>query len=150
MIKNEKNKYVHMIQTSIQKAAELRDKWVQPILSLFFIFRLRVLGNEVEILQNNATQRTKQLKKAELNHAKHCSERDALRNERAKMNSSQAQIDVQISSRKLEIERLNLMSQRAEEDARNLLVQYEKVSSPESKKIFPTLTSDSEESKGWF
>ena len=106
---------------------------------LFFIFRLRVLGNEVEILQNNATQRTKQLKKAELNHAKHCSERDALRNERAKMNSSQAQIDVQISSRKLEIERLNLMSQRAEEDARNLLVQYEKVSSPESKKIFPTL-----------
>ena len=95
----------------------------------FFIFRLRVLGNEVEILQNNATQRTKQLKKAELNHAKHCSERDALRNERAKMNSSQAQIDVQISSRKLEIERLNLMSQRAEEDARNLLVQYEKVSS---------------------
>lgn len=26
VIKNEKNKYVHMIQTSIQKAAELRDK----------------------------------------------------------------------------------------------------------------------------
>lgn len=97
------------------------------IFRLSSIFRLRVLGNEVEILQNNATQRTKQLKKAELNHAKHCSERDALRNERAKMNSSQAQIDVQISSRKLEIERLNLMSQRAEEDARNLLVQYEKV-----------------------
>ena len=101
----------------------------------FFIFRLRVLGNEVEILQNNATQRTKQLKKAELNHAKHCSERDALRNERAKMNSSQAQIDVQISSRKLEIERLNLMSQRAEEDARNLLVQYEKVS-PFERQLF--------------
>ena len=26
VIKNEKNKYVHMIQTSTQKAAELRDK----------------------------------------------------------------------------------------------------------------------------
>ena len=26
VIKNEKNKYVHMIQSSTQKAAELRDK----------------------------------------------------------------------------------------------------------------------------
>merc|ERR1711892_94329 len=113
VIKNEKNKYVHMIQTSTQKAAELRDK-------------LRVLANEVEILQNNASQRTKQLKKQELSHAQHCSERDALRNERAKMNTSSNQVSLQIGSRKLEIDRLNLMSQRAEEDARNLLVQYEK------------------------
>ena len=58
--------------------------------------RLRVLANEVEILQNNATQRTKQLKKAELNHAQHCSERDALRNEKAKMNTSQSQLDIQV------------------------------------------------------
>ena len=35
------------------------------------IFRLRVLANEVEILQGSATLKTKQLKKAELNHAQH-------------------------------------------------------------------------------
>ena len=34
-------------------------------------FRLRVLANEVEILQGSATLKTKQLKKAELNHAQH-------------------------------------------------------------------------------
>ena len=28
VIKNEKNKYVHLIQASTQKAAELREKWV--------------------------------------------------------------------------------------------------------------------------
>ena len=33
--------------------------------------RLRVLANEVEILQGSATLKTKQLKKAELNHAQH-------------------------------------------------------------------------------
>jgi len=113
VIKNEKNKYVHMIQSSTQKAAELRDK-------------LRVLANEVEILQGSATLKTKQLKKAELNHAQHCSERDSLRNEKSKNTGIQNQINAAISSRKLEIERLNIMSQRAEEDARNLLVQYEK------------------------
>ena len=90
------------------------------------IFRLRVLANEVEILQGSATQKTKQLKKAELNHAQHCAERDTLRNEKAKMNNIQNQINATMSSRKLEIERLNIMSQRAEEDARNLLVKYEK------------------------
>lgn len=113
VIKYEKNKYVHMIQSSTQKAAELRDK-------------LRVLANEVEILQGSATLKTKQLKKAELNHAQHCSERDSLRNEKSKNTGIQNQINAAISSRKLEIERLNIMSQRAEEDARNLLVQYEK------------------------
>lgn len=113
VIKNEKNKYVHMIQSSTQKAAELRDK-------------LRVLANEVEILQGSATLKTKQLKKAELNHAQHCSERDSLRNDKSKNTGIQNQINAAISSRKLEIERLNIMSQRAEEDARNLLVQYEK------------------------
>merc|ERR1711990_854044 len=113
VIKNEKNKYVHMIQSSTQKAAELRDK-------------LRVLANEVEILQGSATLKTKQLKKAELNHSQHCSERDSLRNEKSKNTGIQNQINAAISSRKLEIERLNIMSQRAEEDARNLLVQYEK------------------------
>jgi len=102
-----------MIQSSTQKAAELRDK-------------LRVLANEVEILQGSATLKTKQLKKAELNHAQHCSERDSLRNEKSKNTGIQNQINAAISSRKLEIERLNIMSQRAEEDARNLLVQYEK------------------------
>ena len=42
------------------------------------------------------------------------------------MNTASNNVSLQIGSRKLEIDRLNLMSQRAEEDARNLLVQYEK------------------------
>jgi len=113
VIKNEKNKYVHLIQASTQKAAELRDK-------------LRVLANEVEILQGSATQKVKVLRKAQLNHNQSKAELEALRNDKSKIVDNQNQIDQSVSSRKLEIDRLNMMSQRTEEDARNLLVQFEK------------------------
>jgi len=113
VIKNEKNKYVHLIQASTQKAAELREK-------------LRVLANEVEILQGSATQKVKVLRKAELNHNQSKAELEALRNDKSKMVDNQNQIEQTVSSRKLEIDRLNMMSQRTEEDARNLLVLFEK------------------------
>merc|ERR1712142_299172 len=113
VIKNEKNKHVHLIQASTQKAAELREK-------------LRVLANEVEISQGSATQKVKVLRKAELLHNQSKAEQEALRNDKSKMVDNQNQIEQTVSSRKLEIDRLNMMSQRTEEDARNLLVQFEK------------------------
>merc|ERR1712131_361235 len=113
VIKNEKNKYVHLIQASTQKAAELREE-------------LRVMANEIEILQGSATQKVKQLNKSHLNYNQSKAELEALRNDKSKMVENQNSIEHSLSSRKLEISQLNMMSQRAEEDARNLLVQFEK------------------------
>ena len=73
------------------------------------IRRLRVLANEVEILQGSATQKVKILRKEQLNHNQSKAELEATRNDKSKMVDNQNQIDQQVSSRKLEIDRLNMM-----------------------------------------
>lgn len=45
-IKSERNKYVNQIQVCTQKAAEMKEK-------------LKILGNENEILRTSATQKEK-------------------------------------------------------------------------------------------
>lgn len=113
VIKNEKNKYVHLIQGSTQKASELRDK-------------LRILSNEVEILQASAKEKMKGLHKSELQKAHAKAELENLQNEKSKAIDIQNGIDDTLASRKLDIDRLNNMGVKSEEDSRSLLIQIEK------------------------
>ena len=74
-----------------------------------YIFRLRVLANEVEILQGIALVKVKILRKAQLNHNQSKAELEAVRNDKSKMSDQQSALDNVVTSRKLEIDRLNMM-----------------------------------------
>ena len=68
VIKNERNKCVNLIQTSTQKAAEMREK-------------IKILQNEIEILRTAVAQKDRQLQKQRLKHVNAITIRDSLRNE---------------------------------------------------------------------
>merc|ERR1711881_741725 len=73
-IKNEKNKYVNLIQSSSQKREELKDK-------------LRILANEIEVLQQRLTAKDKQVNQVILKNSNEESERDR---EQTKINKEEA------------------------------------------------------------
>ncbi|CAN0210460.1 unnamed protein product, partial [Ectocarpus sp. 13 AM-2016] len=66
VVKNERNKYVNLIQASHQALAEMKEK-------------IKILHNEVDILRNESLAKDKALKKERVAHRASQAQRDGLR-----------------------------------------------------------------------
>ncbi|XP_006816366.1 coiled-coil domain-containing protein 146-like [Saccoglossus kowalevskii] len=112
VIKNERNKCVNLIQTSTQKAAEMREK-------------IKILQNEIEILRTSSNSKERQLQKARLKHVNAVVIRDQLRNEFAKQNRLEAENKEKRNQQRMDINKLNQMINQAEEQMVKLKKRYE-------------------------
>ncbi|XP_060560310.1 coiled-coil domain-containing protein 146-like [Ruditapes philippinarum] len=113
VIKNERNKCVNLIQTSTQKAAEMREK-------------IKILQNEIEILRTAVTQKDRHLQKQRLKHMNSIVMRDGLRNEVAKQQRIEEEMHEKREQQKMDISKLNTMINQAEEQMTKLRNRYEK------------------------
>eukprot|EP00112_Aurelia_sp_Birch-Aquarium-sp1_P005509 Seg1627.3 transcript_id=Seg1627.3/GoldUCD/mRNA.D3Y31 product="Coiled-coil domain-containing protein 146" protein_id=Seg1627.3/GoldUCD/D3Y31 len=112
IIKNERNKCVNLIQTSTQRAAEMKEK-------------IKILQNEIEILRTAAAARERHLQKAKLKHASAVVIRDSLRNEVSKQQLTAEELKEKREQQRLAIAKLNDMISKAEENMVELRRQYE-------------------------
>jgi len=111
LVRNQRNKFVALIQASSQSIAEMKEK-------------LKILSNEAEILRVEAVSKDRLLSKAGHDHSSAASERDQLRvalNRCAlQFRERQASVDEQIA----EIDKLNAIINMAEKDMLHLKKQY--------------------------
>ncbi|XP_019623769.1 PREDICTED: coiled-coil domain-containing protein 146-like [Branchiostoma belcheri] len=112
IIKNERNKIVNLIQTSTQRAAEMREK-------------IKILQNEIEILRTAVNNKDRQLQKAKLKHQNSIVVRDSLRNEVAKARRLEEEMREKREQQRMDIAKLNLMINQAEEEMVRLRKRYE-------------------------
>lgn len=112
VVKNERNKYVNLIQSSAQALAEMREK-------------IRILHNEVEILGNERTAKDMALTKERNSHAQAQNHRDSLRQDLNRLlseyRSKQSTVEQQIQ----EIDKLNIIVSSLEKDMILLKSKYE-------------------------
>ncbi|XP_013383517.1 coiled-coil domain-containing protein 146 [Lingula anatina] len=112
VIKNERNKCVNLIQVSTQKAAEMREK-------------IKILSNEIEILRTAAMMKERSLQKSRLKHINSIVIRDSLRNEVAKQERIDDELREKREQQKMDIAKLNMMINQAEQQMVELRKQYE-------------------------
>ncbi|XP_041460505.1 coiled-coil domain-containing protein 146-like [Lytechinus variegatus] len=112
VIKNERNKCVNLIQASTQKAAEMREK-------------IKILQNEIEILRTSCHKKERQLQKKRLKHVNAVVLRDQLRNELAKQQRIEEEMREKREQQRLDIAKLNLMINQAEEQMVQLRKRFE-------------------------
>mmetsp|Transcript_19952 Transcript_19952/g.64959 ORF Transcript_19952/g.64959 Transcript_19952/m.64959 type:complete len:918 (-) Transcript_19952:40-2793(-) len=112
LVKNQRNKFVNLIQASSQSIAEMKEK-------------LKILGNEIEILRAESANKDKLLAKARMEHSSSQLERDHLRAELNKsaltFREKQDIVDEQIS----DVDKFNAIINSAEKDMLRLKKQYE-------------------------
>ncbi|XP_076468743.1 coiled-coil domain-containing protein 146-like [Babylonia areolata] len=113
VIKNERNKCVNLIQTSTQKAAEMKEK-------------IKILQNEIEILRTAVMQKDRLLQKQRLKHMNSIVIRDGLRNEMAKQQRLEEEMREKREQQKMDMAKLNLMINQGEEQMVKLRKRYEK------------------------
>lgn len=113
VIKNERNKCVNLIQTSTQKAAEMKEK-------------IKILQNEIEILRTAVMQKDRLLQKQRLKHMNSIVIRDSLRNEMAKQQRLEEEMREKREQQKMDMAKLNLMINQGEEQMVKLRKRYEK------------------------
>nr|DBA31343.1 TPA: hypothetical protein GDO54_007208 [Pyxicephalus adspersus] len=112
IIRNERNKCVSLIQMATQRAAELREK-------------LKIYGNEVEILRTNVSSKERQLQKAVLKQTNNHMIRDSLRKDKSRITLVLQEMKEIREQKKMEIGRLTNMINQAEEDMVHLRKKYE-------------------------
>ncbi|XP_072026353.1 coiled-coil domain-containing protein 146-like [Amphiura filiformis] len=112
VIKNERNKCVNLIQASTQKAAEMREK-------------IKILQNEIEILRTSCHTKERHLQKAKLKHVNAVVLRDQLRNELGKQQRIEEEMREKREQQRLDIAKLNLMINQAEDQMVKLRKRYE-------------------------
>ena len=112
VVKNERNKYVNLIQSSSQALAEMREK-------------IRILLNEVDILNNERTAKDLALAKEKNAHQQGQNQRDALRQDLNRLlsdyRSKQSTVEQQIQ----EIDKLNIVINNLEREMLHLKTKYE-------------------------
>lgn len=112
VVKNERNKYVNLIQSSAQALAEMREK-------------IRILHNEVEILGNERMAKDMALTKEKNAHLQAQNQRDSLRQDLNRLlseyRSKQSVVEQQIQ----EIDKLNVVINNLEKDMLILKSRYE-------------------------
>lgn len=113
VVKNERNKYVYLIQSSTQALAEMREK-------------IRILQNEVEILGNESATKDKALHKERSAHTQAQLHRDSLRQEMNKYLSSYKEKRNVVEQQIQEIDKLNNIINSMEKQMLELKVKYEK------------------------
>mmetsp|Transcript_45819 Transcript_45819/g.146098 ORF Transcript_45819/g.146098 Transcript_45819/m.146098 type:complete len:640 (-) Transcript_45819:1083-3002(-) len=112
LVKNQRNKFVNLIQASSQSIAEMKEK-------------LKILTNEIDILRTESVAKDRLLGKARLEHGTAKMERD---HQRADLNKCallfrdrQAVVDEQIA----EVDKLNAIINATEKEMLRLKKQYE-------------------------
>ncbi|GFR42867.1 hypothetical protein Agub_g3858 [Astrephomene gubernaculifera] len=114
LVKNQRNKFVNLIQAASQSTTEMKDK-------------LKVLQNELDILQNEVAVKDKLLQQQHTQHQANIAERDQLRVELGRLGmvfrDKQSVVDEQIS----EVDKLNAIINGCEKEMLRLKKQYELV-----------------------
>ncbi|EFJ42885.1 coiled-coil protein required for normal flagellar motility [Volvox carteri f. nagariensis] len=114
LVKNQRNKFVNLIQAASQSTTEMKDK-------------LKVLQNELDILQNEVGIKDKLLQQQHTQHQANIAERDQLRVELGRLGmvfrDKQTVVDEQIS----EVDKLNAIINGCEKEMLRLKKQYELV-----------------------
>lgn len=113
VVKNERNKYVNLIQSSTQALAEIREK-------------IRILSNEVEILSNESSTKDKALSKERIAHTQAQNQRDSLRQDMNKLLSDYRQKQGVVEQQIMEIDKLNAVINILEKDMLEVKKAYEK------------------------
>ena len=112
LVKNQRNKFVNMIQTSTQSIAEMKEK-------------LKILGNEIDILRTETLNKEKLLAKARTDHSNAQIDRDHLRSELNKcaltFKIRQEAVEEQIT----EIDKLHAIINTSEKEMLHLKKQYQ-------------------------
>ena len=114
VVKNERNKYVNLIQASSQALAEMKEK-------------IKILQNEVEILRNESLAKDRALAKEALDHHTAQCHRDALRLESNKCSATYRSKQQQVEQQIVEIDKLNSVVNNMERDMLLLKSRYELV-----------------------
>jgi chromosome segregation ATPase len=112
VVKNERNKYVNLIQASSQALAEMKEK-------------IKILQNEVEILRNESLAKDKALAKERLAHQTAQQARDALRLDTNKCQAVYRQKQEQVEQQIVEIDKLNSIINTMEKEMLALKKKYE-------------------------
>ncbi|KAJ3386772.1 hypothetical protein HDU92_002313 [Lobulomyces angularis] len=107
VVKNERNKYMNQIQTTMQRAAEMKEK-------------IRILSNEIEILRHEIMNKDRELQKKKQENDAAYSQRDGCKNEANKSLSLYREKRDQIGQHLSKIDTLNMVINGAEEDMINL------------------------------
>mmetsp|Transcript_40583 Transcript_40583/g.90203 ORF Transcript_40583/g.90203 Transcript_40583/m.90203 type:complete len:924 (-) Transcript_40583:938-3709(-) len=114
LIKNQRNKFVNLIQAANQSTTEMKDK-------------SRILSNELDILHGEVHTKDKLLKESRSQHQSAITERDQLRIELGKFGATfrdkQRVVDEQIA----EVDKLNAIINSTEKEMLKLRKQYEVV-----------------------
>jgi len=113
VIKTERNKLVNHIQSCNQKSIELREK-------------CRMLANELEILRTCAVNYDKEIQRSTLRLMNNMVGRDNLRGEENRQIKMEEQINEEKEQLKMEIGRLNITNNQAEDQMLLLRKKYEK------------------------
>ncbi|EQC34738.1 hypothetical protein SDRG_07551 [Saprolegnia diclina VS20] len=112
IVKNERNKYVNLIQASSQALAEMKEK-------------IKILHNEVEVLRNESVAKDKALTKERLAHQTAQCSRDSLRLDTNKCHELYRIKQEQVEQQIVQIDKLNSIINVTEKDMLRLKKQYE-------------------------
>merc|ERR1711959_415235 len=112
VVKNERNKYVAMIQSSSQNLSEMKEK-------------LKILQNEVEILRMESAFKDKQLQKGKQDAGRLEVIHDQLQNEKTRSTGKGAALNEQVEQYVIEIDKLNSIINSIEKEMVILKRKYE-------------------------
>merc|ERR1719456_655115 len=112
VVKNERNKYVAMIQSSSQHLSEMKEK-------------LKILQNEVEILRMESAGKDKALQRTRMEAQRQRVLRDQLRTEYTKISSKGSALNEQVEQYVIEIDKLNSIINSIEKEMVILKRKYE-------------------------
>merc|ERR1711904_15736 len=112
VVKNERNKYVAMIQSSSQNLSEMKEK-------------LKILQNEVEILRMESAGKDKALQKTRTEAQSHRVIRDQPRTEWTRITAQGAALNEQVEQYVIEIDKLNSIINSIEKEMVILKRKYE-------------------------
>eukprot|EP00953_Heterococcus_sp_UTEX-ZZ885_P000975 1035-Heterococcus_DN1.PRE.3 len=112
VVKNERNKYVNLIQASHQALAEMREK-------------IKILQNEVDILRNESVAKDKALQKERAALQQSQAQRDALRLDSNRAAGEYASKQEAVEQQITEIEKLNAIINGLEREMLRLKARYE-------------------------
>merc|ERR1719506_2801580 len=112
VVKNERNKYVAMIQSSSQHLSEMKEK-------------LKILQNEVEILRMESSFKDKALQRTRMEAQRQRVIRDQLRTEYTKISSKGSALNEQVEQYVIEIGKLHSIINSIEKEMMVLKRKYE-------------------------
>merc|ERR1711988_739182 len=112
VVKNERNKYVAMIQSSSQNLSEVKEK-------------LKILQNEVEILRMESAGKDKALLRTRQEAQRQRVIRDQLRTEYTKISAKGSSLNEQVEQYVIEIDKLNSIINSIEKEMVILKRKYE-------------------------